>query len=394
MPETHLSIAIIASQRGALEQLRALLAAWDSALAIRLHAGGAAQAARIAEREQPDILLVEAEGDGAVELTALEPLIAGHPGMAVILLAREHSSEFLRRAMRIGLRDVLPLPVAREALLEAVGRVRQRAAAQPAQRRRGKVLAFVGCKGGAGATFIAANIGYALAEGGERKVALLDLDCNLGDAALYVTQRAPVRTLAHVAEQVHRLDGSLLASAMLQVTPNYHVLAAPEDPEQAVLVQPQSIEPLLRVAAAEYDILVVDAGRALDEIALRALDQSDALYAVLQPTLPDLHDAKRLLRALTSLGYARDKFRVIVNRARKDSAISLEDVAEALGQKVACVVPSSYAAVSTSVDQGVPVLQLAPRDPVARALREFAASLVPPKKEAGGGWLRSVLSGA
>ena len=95
--------------------------------------------------------------------------------------------------------------------------------------------------------------------------------------------------------------------------------------------------------------------------------------------------------ALTALGYSREKIRVLVNRSRKGTAIALEDVTETLRRDVFMAIPNSFDAVGASVDQGVPIFKLAPRDPVARALREIAATLVESKKEEGG-WLRNVLS--
>jgi pilus assembly protein CpaE len=209
-----------------------------------------------------------------------------------------------------------------------------------------------------------------------------------------VTHRTPACNVADVADEVHRLDGALLAASMIQVLPGFHVLPAPEEPEQALRVRPDSIEPLLRVAAAEYDVVIVDAGRTLDDVTVRAMDQSDIVYAVLQLNLPFIRDAKRLLHALSALGYRKDKIKLLVNRFRKGGAITLEDVAGTLRHEIFRTVPNSFEAVAASVDQGVPIGKLFARDPVAKCLRELAALLVEAKKASAGGWLRSVLSRA
>ncbi len=82
-------------------------------------------------------------------------------------------------------------------------------------RRDGKIIAFVSCKGGSGATFLAANLAYALAQENQR-VALFDLNLQFGDAALFVSDQKPAATLSHVAQQIHRLDASFLAASMVQ----------------------------------------------------------------------------------------------------------------------------------------------------------------------------------
>jgi pilus assembly protein CpaE len=394
MQLTSMKIALIAPRGAALDALRRVLQSADGALQLSAHAGGAALAARIAEQEQPDILLIGGEVDGAA-LRALEPLAMRHPGMAVMLLSANHSTEFLRESMRIGVREVLAEPASREALQEAIARVRQRAVAAPSRRARGRIVSFLGCKGGSGATFLATNMAYVLAEQEQKKVCVIDLNLHFGDAALYVTHRRSTATLADVTGAMHRLDGALLAASMVQVMPNLHLLPAPDAPEQALQVRPESIAPLLQLAAAEYDLVLIDAGRALESVTLCALDRSDLIYAVLQLDLPFLHDAKRMLHALSELGYGGDKLRLLVNRYEKGGTVTLDDALAALNCDNVDTVPNSFRAVAASVNEGVPICKLSARDPVARSLAGIARRLIGDEVKAPApavGWLRSVLS--
>lgn len=386
-----LKIAVVTPYAATVEQVRGLLERWDGPLSLTPVTGGVDQAARAAEQAQPDVLIVEGVRHDAEELALLERIAPRHPAMAIVLLSPNQSPQFLRHGMRIGLREILPLPLSGEALFETMGRISARIAAAHAPKRSGKILCFVGCKGGSGATFIAANLAYALAEGSDRRVALIDLNAQFGDAVLHVSERQPGSDLGEVARQVHRLDASLLASSMVHVLPNCHVLAAPEEPDQALHVRPEQIDALLWVAASSYDVVVVDAGRSLDQLTVRAMDKADAIYAVMQLTLPSVRNARRLLRALHGLGYGPDKVKVVVNRYEKKGEITVEDAATALRQPVFRTVPNSYGPVTASVNQGVPVAKLAPRDAVSRALRDMAADITATRKE-GGGWLARVLA--
>src|SRR5258708_3300784 len=82
-----LKIAILATQRRTIEHVRNLLEGWDNSLALTLHPGGAPLAARIAEQERPDVMLIEGERHDTSEFGVLEPLTARHPDIAVILLS-------------------------------------------------------------------------------------------------------------------------------------------------------------------------------------------------------------------------------------------------------------------------------------------------------------------
>src|SRR6185503_19887363 len=102
-----------------LEHVRSLLQPADASLGLTLRSGDAALAARVADQEHPDVMVIGGERHDDADLRALEQLTARHPATAVMLMSANHSTEFLRDAMRIGLREVLPHPVSREALLDA-----------------------------------------------------------------------------------------------------------------------------------------------------------------------------------------------------------------------------------------------------------------------------------
>ena len=132
------------------------------------------------------------------------------------------------------------------------------------------MLAFIPCKGGSGATFLATNIAYTLAALENKRVALFDFNLQFGDASLFVYDSPPTTSIADVARQIQRLDGSFLASSMIQVLPNFGVLAAPEEPENAAEIKTEHINSLFQVASKHYDFVILDVGRELDVISIQA----------------------------------------------------------------------------------------------------------------------------
>jgi pilus assembly protein CpaE len=381
-----LKIAVISSNKQNLEGIRRILQAESHPHFVTLLEGGMEQLAPVAEREQPELIIMEGMCRNGEEMAALESVSQSHPGMGFILLCEHLSPELLIQAMRIGVRDVLPLPIDAEGLNAAVARVEQKLARGNSPRRKGKVLAFMACKGGSGATFLASNLGYVLAAEFEKKVALIDLNLQFGDASLFVSDKNPVTTLADVAYGISRLDASFLASSMVHVLPNFGVLAAPENPSQGADIRPEHVEALLQLAVSEYDYVILDVGRNLDAVSVKALDHADVIFPVLQETLPFIRDARRMLSTLQSLGYGREKIHLIVNRYEKGGEIHLEDVERTLEMKVFVTFQNSFEAVSASVNQGVPIMQLAKKDPVTKTLLKLGHDL-----EQGGveksGWL-------
>ena len=348
--------------------------------------------ARLQEPRGAAVLLLQQATLDSADLEQLEVLSSRNPSMAIVLVCQPQPAEFLLRAMRCGVREVLAAPLDPLQLHAAMRRIEDKLSAS--NRSLGKVLAFISCKGGSGATFLGTNLGYALATQENKRVALLDLNLQFGDASLFVSDRKPLATLSHVAQQIHRLDASFLAASMVQVCPNFHVLAAPDDPAQANDVKPEHAEQLLQLARLHYDFVLLDIGRSLDAVSVRALDHADMIFPILQLTLPYIRDGKRLLGLFRSLDYSRDKIHLIVNRYAASGEIRLSDCEEAFGSPMYKTVPNHYEAAAASVNQGVPILQLARTSPVSRALLEMARTLVGDNTEESRSWLSRMLKRA
>ncbi|GGY93195.1 CpaE family protein [Pseudoduganella plicata] len=318
--------------------------------------------------DAPELVILDAS-DEAAEWELVDRLARQYPNASFILLTREAQQELLIRAMRAGMREVLQLPLVHRAFHEAMDRIEIESGVT--RMRDGKVLAFIACKGGSGATFLATNFGYALAALAEKKVLLIDLHGQFGDATLYVSDQKPTMTLSDICGQITRMDGAFLESCLVHVAPGFGVLAAADDPSQAVDMKPEHMDVILRVARQHYDYIVLDVGRQIDALSLRALDSADTIYPVLQLALPDIRDGRRLIDIFRSLGYAVDRIRLIVNRYQKGGKLRLADLEHALGADVVHTVPNDYVSATDSVNQGIPVLQLSRSSPVARSLADL-----------------------
>ena len=386
-----MKIAVISPSAKNLDSIGSFLSG-PAAPAPILVEGGMSRLRVVVDQERPDIVIVEGMCRDIDELGPIEYVSQHHPQTVIMMLCANQTPEFLINAMRAGVREVLPSPTTREALMAAVARaaVKRGVAQQPAT--TGKVLAFIACKGGSGSTFLATNLGHQLALA-DKRVLLIDLNLQFGDAILYVHDRRPPTNLAEVARNIDRLDASLLTASLVHVRANFGVLAAPEDPADAMQVKPEHIDALLALAVRQYDFVILDVGRALDAVTLRALDRADHIFPVLQMTLPFLRDASRLLGVFRSLGYAQTKIGLVVNRYAPGDELKLTDVEDALGLKVVRTLPNSYAAVAASVNRGVPIEQLARGNPVSRAIDEFAQTLLP-NAETSGGWFGRLLKRA
>jgi pilus assembly protein CpaE len=225
-------------------------------------------------------------------------------------------------------------------------------------RPRGKILSFISAKGGAGATFIAGNLGYALASDCKQKVLFIDLHMQFGDASFYLVESAGPSTLSDVISQTG-LDSTVIASATVQVSENYYLLQAPDSPDKAVGIKPQHIDNLLTVAIQDYDYIIVDLPKEIDAITMKVLDRSNNIYVVFQPVMA-------YLRALTKILHLFN---------------SLEKMENAIQKQINWVFPNDFVNVTESANTGIPVQKLQPYAAISKVFSSIAHEIAELKLE-------------
>jgi pilus assembly protein CpaE len=373
----NLRITILSPDRRRLDEIQAALRTTAGGNHITAIEGALHRAGELAKQLAADILIAECGGEGVDELAPLGRLAELHPAMAVIVVCNKQSPDFLIQAMRLGVREVLALPLDGLALQAAIARIHGRAgsAAAAAAAAQAKVIAFTSCKGGSGATFLASNLAYMLSSQGEANVALIDLNLQFGDAHMFLTEREATHTLSDVVRGIHRLDAALLKASMLNLDPRLAVLAAPDDPSHGLEARPEHVESLLLLARRHFDYVILDVGRTVDAASVRALDHADLIYAVLQANLPFVRGARRMLDVFRSLEYPQQKVELVVNRYEKSGDLRIEDIEDVLGNRIRRTIPNDYAAVAASVNQGVPIARSAHGSPVSAALMQWCEQL-------------------
>lgn len=355
------------------------------------HTGSAQTLASVLRQDQPDVVLLDLPVADEQAMEQIGAALMEAPGTHMVLVSPDRSVEFLKRAMRAGVREVLPAPMSPMTVQQAIEHAQGNPSIGSHHRDIvGQVVALIPAKGGAGATFLATNLAYALSKQGKR-VAVLDLNLYFGDAAIFLSNKKVVSSLVDLARQTQRLDSALLDSSMIKVNDHLHVLAGSESPEDVNQVSIAGVEKIIEIARSQYDFVLLDVSSTLDQVAVKGLDLADTICLTLQLNLPFIRAAKHMATVFQGLGYSRDKLSVIVNRYEKGGTINLADVEKATMLKIGRTIPNSHAAVTASVNQGVPLLELAPRDPVARALHDWAQELAPSTVQRNKGWFHGLM---
>ncbi|MDD2918557.1 AAA family ATPase [Rhodoferax sp.] len=385
----NLKASLICSSAQEREALLATLVT-PAGVEINVHVGDAKRLLSVMQKDQPNVVLLDLPVADSGAFEQIEAATLRVPGVMVLLVSPDPSIDLLKRAMQAGVRHVLPAPLNKNSVLSAVDYLRESASlSSRLVANTGELLAFLNAKGGSGSTFLASNLGYALAATG-KKVLLVDLNLFFGDLVANVTDHQPGSSVLDIARQGDLLDAALLASSVLAARENLYVLAAPLLPYRIDALTPAVLQKILELALSQYDIVILDVGRTLDPTSIKALDMAARIYLILQLSLPAIQNVKRIETVFEGLGYGQGKLNVVVNRYEKNGAIGLDELERATQTKVARTVPASYEAVMASINEGVPLPMLAPKDAVTQALQAWANDLSPvtlkPKKS----WLATL----
>lgn len=319
--------------------------------------------------EIPDVVVIDVNSQNIQELELIDRYKSQYKNMTFMMLSEDTSSELLLKAIRSGFSEVIPSPLNEQVFTSALERFQNRTRVNSTFQT--KVLSVISCKGGSGATFIATNLAYEIAETFNKKVLLIDANQYFGDASLYVSDMKAPMTLADVCNQISRLDYSFLESSLIEVTPRFKILAAAENPASANDVHPDHLETIVRISKNYYDYIFIDLGRQIDGLSVKAMDLSDHIYPVLQLILPYIRDARHLQDVFKSLGYNSNKVQFIINRYEKNSKLQLSDVSNALNITPAFTLPNEYGVATESINNGVAVSKQSPNSAISRTLKEI-----------------------
>lgn len=306
-------------------------------------------------RCDPDLVFLDFEEDPGTAVSFARFLAEGNAQRHIIGAGPALAAETLLEAMRAGVAEYLPKPVAEPAIRSAVDRAARRLGWAPANRTPGQLFAVFSPKGGAGTTTVATNLAIVLQRLTGKKVLLVDLDLELGEVAMLLGLN-PRFSFVDVAESFARIDAGLLASFITPHESGVHLLAAPFHPEPPGRIAAAEIQAILGYLKRHYDYVVVDTPKSFSLESRAAFEEADRVVLVTTVGVPALRNLQRCQPLLEqAFGRERDRLRLVVNRYSTADVISLEDVRRTVGFDVYWTLCNDYEAVSHSINAASPI---------------------------------------
>lgn len=291
----------------------------------------------------------------------------------IVITSTDYSTNTIVRAMRFGAKEFLPKPIIKDDLFRVLRMFLQPDFEQ--QDSFAKIITIYSNKGGIGKTTVATNLAAELAKTTRDKVALIDLNLQLGDVSTFLNLTPSFDVSYVLSNLVSKKESTLLKAFDKYKETSLYVLSDPNYIEQSESIRPQQLESLFSALRKIFSYIVVDMSSAIDENSLKILDNSDMILFTTIVNIPAIRNAQRCLNLFKSRRYSQDKVKIVVNRYMDNDEIKLEDIEATLCEKIYWKIPNNYFSIMESINKGLTVNEVNSSSNIANSFRDFASKI-------------------
>lgn len=328
----------------------------------------------------PSILFVDLSesGDPLNDIGALAEVC--EPGTVVIAAGHINDVRLYRDLVNSGLQDYLLKPLSQDQLREAFNQAQLvlagPRASEAAVDHPHLMTAFIGVRGGVGASTLAASVGWQLSEKLGRSTSLLDLDVHFGTGALALDLE-PGRGLTDAIENPGRIDGLFIERAMVKANEKLSVLSAEAPMNTSMMSDGTAFFQLQEEMKQAFECTVIDLPRNMLIQHPHLLYDVQTVVIVTEFTLAATRDTIRILSWLKS-NAPQAGIVVVANRvpATGPAEISRKDFETSIERAVDIVIPFDPKLAVQAAKLGKPLVEVAKSTKLGHAIADLSGRLV------------------
>ena len=318
-----------------------------------------------------DVIVIDLDSSPEYAIKLVENICA-KDSATVMVYSEKADRDMVVRCMRAGAREYLTLPFKQSTMSEALDRAADTVhpPTRAEKRTHGRMLVFLGAKGGSGVTTVACNFAVALAQESGQSTLLIDLGLPMGDAALNLGIVAEYSTDNALLDS-GRLDASFLSKLLVKHRSGVSVLAAPSKVPK-VQASNEAIDKLMAIALQNFENVVVDVGSRLDLIGTTLFRDAFTIFLVTQAGISELRNSNRLISQFFNDG--SQNLEVVINRYDPRSlGVTEEHITKALTKPARWKIPDDYSAARQMQNSASPATLA--DSPTSRLIRQMARSV-------------------
>ncbi|MBC7767887.1 MAG: AAA family ATPase [Phycisphaerales bacterium] len=341
---------------------------------ITVESGGIdAAISRFAAQASPNLLIIDTQQQGAAMLHSLDRLAQViEEGTKVVIIGAVNDISLFRELMARGVSEYIVPPLQPIDVIRAVCGLY----VNPDKPFAGRVVGVIGARGGIGASTIAHNLAWSIAERQESSATLLDLDLSFGTAALDFNQD-PAQSIADALMAPDRVDDVFLERVTTKQTQRLQMLTAPATLEREFEIDPQSYEIVIDRVRRTSPYVVLDLPHVWTSWVKQTLLSADDAIIVAGPDLASLRNTKNIIDLLKAMRPYDSPPSVVLSMVGvpKRPEIPFKDFAEALGCEPVASIPFDPQLFGMAANNGQMVGEVAALSKTALILDDLAASL-------------------
>lgn len=321
-----------------------------------------------------DIVIVNLTDRALDELKSIEK--ANIQNKSIVVIGDKNNINLLSTAISAGISEFINQQDYQQELLNVTNKIILNRTVTYKNTKKRKLNAIINAKGGGGASFIASNIAYLLSRTKDLNVALLDLDLQFGSIGLNFDV-APKYTIVEALHEIDEIDHLSLEAYMVRY--NDHLNMSLPSADQIILpgeIQPEAIKSLLYLLQRNYNQIVIDLPRIIDPLSSTILEQADHITIVVQQTLAQYRDGRRLIQILNKdLDIPLDKIVVAINRYDAKNSLKKSDMVNIVNHDKVFTIANDFERAASTSNLGEPLCQKSPNSKIANDLKNLAMYL-------------------
>jgi pilus assembly protein CpaE len=319
----------------------------------------------------PNLLIVESHLSAGDMIARIDDLaLHCDEGVEVMVIGAQNDIMLYRKLMTRGVSEYIVPPIKPLNIIHSISEL----FTDPDAPFVGRSIAMVGAKGGVGASTIAHNLAWSIAENARLNTTLVDLDLAFGTTALDFNNDAQ-QTVMDALRDPDRADDAVIERLLAKVTERLSLFTAPAETSGVDPISPDAYTKVIETVRRNVPYVVLDLPHLWSDWMREALVGADEVVLVCQPDLASLRNGKNIADTIQAARPNDAAPRLVLNMAGipKRPEIPVKDFATAIGLEPSVVLPFDPHLFGLASNNGQMIPELDPTAKPSLAIDELAS---------------------
>ena len=175
------------------------------------------------------------------------------------------------------------------------------------------------------------------------------------------------------------MDSDAFMQALLTYEEKLQVLTAPGELIPLDMITPEDVQRIIDVARTNFDYVIIDMPQSVVMWTETVLNAAHIYFAMTELDMRSAQNTLRLIRAFKGEDLPYQKLRYVLNRAPGFTDLNgksrVKRMAESLDIKIELLMPDGGKQVVQSNDHGLPLSEVAAKNPLRKEIHKLAQSV-------------------